>query len=43
MLGCLEEWWLGGKPPKWPLGNSAVDGRTGQSGAPLDTVVTPGF
>jgi hypothetical protein len=29
MLGCIEEWWLG---------NSTVDGRTGQSGAPPDTV-----
>jgi hypothetical protein len=28
------------KPPttKWPLGMAAVDGRTGQSGAPPDTV-----
>jgi hypothetical protein len=25
-------------PPKQPLGVDAVDGRTGQSGAPLDTV-----
>jgi hypothetical protein len=28
-LGCLEVWWLG---------KAAVDGRTGQSGAPPDTV-----
>jgi hypothetical protein len=25
-------------PPKWPLGRLSVDGRTGQSGAPTDTV-----
>jgi hypothetical protein len=38
MLGWLEWWWLGGiyspQPPKQPLGVTAVDGRTGQSGAP---------
>jgi hypothetical protein len=41
MLGCLEEWWLGvfiAPTTKMSLGNSAVDGRTGQSGAPPDTV-----
>jgi hypothetical protein len=26
------------QPPKQPLGVAAVDGRTGQSGAPPDTV-----
>jgi hypothetical protein len=38
MLGLLEWRWLGGiyspQPPKQPLGVAAVDGRTGQSGAP---------
>jgi hypothetical protein len=40
-LGCLEWWWLGSiyspQPPqsRWGL---SVDGRTGQSGAPPDTV-----
>jgi hypothetical protein len=42
MLGWLEWRWLGGiyspQPPKQPLGVAAVDGRTGQSGAPPDTV-----
>jgi hypothetical protein len=42
MLGCLEWRWLGGiyspQPPKQPLGVAAVDGRTGQSGAPPDTI-----
>jgi hypothetical protein len=42
MLVCLEEWWLGviysPHPPKWPLGKAAVVWRTGQSGAPPDTV-----
>jgi hypothetical protein len=42
MLGWLEWRWLGGiyspQPPIQPLGQAAVDGRTGQSGAPLDTV-----
>jgi hypothetical protein len=42
MLGWLELWWLRGiyspHPPKQPLGQAAVDGRTGQSGAPPDTV-----
>jgi hypothetical protein len=37
MLGCLEEWWLGGIYSR-PLENSVVDGRTGQSGVPPDTV-----
>jgi hypothetical protein len=37
MLGCLEEWWLGvfiAPTTKMAVGNSAVDGRIGQSGAP---------
>jgi hypothetical protein len=42
MLGWLEWRWLWGiyspQPPKQPLGVAAVDGRTGQSGAPSDTV-----
>jgi hypothetical protein len=42
MLGWLEWWWLRGiyspHPPNQPLGQAAVDGRTGQSGAPPDTV-----
>jgi hypothetical protein len=41
MLGCLEEWWLGvfiTPTTKMAVGNSAVDRRTGQSGAPSDTV-----
>jgi hypothetical protein len=42
MLGWLEWRWLGGiyrpLPPIQPLGQVAIDGRTGQSGAPLDTV-----
>jgi hypothetical protein len=42
MLGWLEWRWLGGiyspQPPKQPLGLAAVDGRTGQSGVPPDTV-----
>jgi hypothetical protein len=41
-IGCLEWWWLGGylypSTIKQPLGQAAVDGRTGQSVAPLDTV-----
>jgi hypothetical protein len=39
-LVCLELWWLGGiyspQPPKRLLGEVAVDGHTGQSGAQLD-------
>ena len=42
MLGWLEWRWLWGiyspQPPIQPLGQAAVDGRTGQSGAPPDTV-----
>jgi hypothetical protein len=42
MLGWLEWRWLWGiyspQPPIQPLGVAAVDGRTGQSGAPTDTV-----
>jgi hypothetical protein len=42
MLGWLEWRWFGGiyspQPPKQPLGVAAVDGRTGQSGAPPDIV-----
>jgi hypothetical protein len=42
MLGLLEWRWWGGiyspQPPIQPLGQAAVDGRTGQSGAPLDIV-----
>jgi hypothetical protein len=38
MLRWLEWRWLGGiyslQPPIQPLGQAAVDGRTGQSGAP---------
>jgi hypothetical protein len=43
----LETWMLGvvvvggiysPQPPKQPLGMAVVDGRTGQSGAPSDTV-----
>jgi hypothetical protein len=26
------------QPPKWPLGGAAIDGRTGQFGAPPDTI-----
>jgi hypothetical protein len=43
-LGYLEVWWLGGiyspthKNGRCPLGRLSVDGRTGQSGAPPDTV-----
>jgi hypothetical protein len=41
-LGYLEWWWLGGiyNPNHQfkPLGRLSVDGRTGQSGAPPDTV-----
>jgi hypothetical protein len=36
-LDALKCWWLGvfiAQPPKWPLGKAAVEGRTGQSGAP---------
>jgi hypothetical protein len=42
MLGCLEEWWLGGiyspnhQNGHW--GKAAVVWRIGQSGAPPDTV-----
>jgi hypothetical protein len=36
---CLGGWgYLPPKPPKWPLGKAAVEGRTGQSGAPPDTI-----
>jgi hypothetical protein len=41
---CLDGWSGGGwgiyspQPPIKPLGVTVVDGRTGQSGAPLDTV-----
>jgi hypothetical protein len=42
MLGWLEWRWLGGiyspQPPFQSLGQAAVDGRTGQSVAPLDIV-----
>jgi hypothetical protein len=42
MLGWLEWRWLWGiyspQPPIQPLGQAAVDGRTGQSGAPPDSV-----
>jgi hypothetical protein len=42
MLGWLEWRWLGDiyspQPPIQPLGQATVDGRTGQSGAPSDTV-----
>jgi hypothetical protein len=42
MLGWLEWWWLGGiyspQPPNNRWDWAAVDGRTGQSGAPPDTV-----
>jgi hypothetical protein len=42
MLGWLEWRWLGGiyspQPPKQPLEVATVDGRTGQSSAPPDTV-----
>jgi hypothetical protein len=42
MLGWLEWRWLWGiystQPPIQPLGQADVDGRTGQSGAPPDTV-----
>jgi hypothetical protein len=43
MLGWLEWRWLGGgiyspQPPKQLLGVAAIDGRTGQSGAPPDAV-----
>jgi hypothetical protein len=41
MLGWLEWRWLWGiyspQPPIEPLGQAAVDGRTGQSGAPSDS------
>jgi hypothetical protein len=40
-LDALKWWWLWvfiAQPPKCPLGRLSVDGRTGQSGAPLDTV-----
>jgi hypothetical protein len=39
-LGCLKLWWLGYLQPsttKVAFGEAAGDGRTGQSGAPLDT------
>jgi hypothetical protein len=42
MLALLEWRWLWGiyspQTPIQPLGQAAVDGRTGQSGAPSDTV-----
>jgi hypothetical protein len=42
MLGLLEWRWLWGiyspQPPIQPLGQADVDGRTGQSGAPSNTV-----
>jgi hypothetical protein len=42
MLGWLEWRWLWGiyspQPPIQPLGQAAVDGRTGQSDAPPDSV-----
>jgi hypothetical protein len=42
MIGWLEWWWLRGiyspHPPKQPLGQAVVDGRTGLSGVPPDTV-----
>jgi hypothetical protein len=44
MLGCLEKWWLGvfiALTTKTVVGRAAVDGRTGQSGAPPDTVRCP--
>jgi hypothetical protein len=34
MLGWLEWRWLGGIYSPQPLGQAAIDGRTGQSGAP---------
>jgi hypothetical protein len=43
MLGCLEEWWLGGiyrpnhQNGHW--GKAGVVWRTGQSGAPPDSPV----
>jgi hypothetical protein len=41
-LGSLEWWWLGGiYSPNHQInhwGSLSVDGRTGQSGAPPDTV-----
>jgi hypothetical protein len=43
MLGWLVWRWLGGiyspQPPIQPLGQPAVEGRTGQSGAPPDSPV----
>jgi hypothetical protein len=39
-LGCLKLWWLGvfiAPTTKLVVGEAAVYGRTGQSGAPLDT------
>jgi hypothetical protein len=42
MLGWLEWRWLWGidspQPPIQPLGQAAVDGHTGQFGAPPDSV-----
>jgi hypothetical protein len=42
MLGWLEWRWLGGiyspQTPIEPLGQASVDGRTGQSGVPSDSV-----
>jgi hypothetical protein len=38
---CLEVWWLGvfiAPTTKMAVGRLSIDGRTGQSGAPLDTV-----
>jgi hypothetical protein len=40
-LGCLEWWWLGvfiAPTNKTAVGEAAVDGRTGQSDAPPDTI-----
>jgi hypothetical protein len=39
-LGCLKLWWSGvfiAPTTKVAVGEAAVDGRTGQSGAPPDT------
>jgi hypothetical protein len=42
MIGWLEWWWFLGffipNPPKKTLGQAVVDGRTGLSGVPPDTV-----
>jgi hypothetical protein len=37
-LKCGGWGYLLPQPPKWPLGKAVVEGRTGQSGAPPDTV-----